>query len=268
MRIHLPLVALIAATAATPLLGQSVSHGVPRRGPLVTGRDLTTLGAAALVAGALVPVDRRVARWSQRPAFHRNRAVRGAATAFRVLGDPGALAIGIATYGAGALGDRRGTAAVGLHGVGAVAAGTLVTGAIKAAVGRARPYATGDSLPTSFGLMRGLTQGTAYQSLPSGHATAAFALAGVLAAEGRHRWGETNRVTGPAGFAVAALVAGSRVYHDRHWASDVVLGAGIGATAGAVVARYTRGHPSNQADRRLLPRTTVPHPLVSWTVRF
>ena len=255
------------AAAAAPLAGQ-VAATAPPRGPLITGRDLATVGAATVVAGALVPFDTRIARWSQRSGLQRSPPARATAAALRALGDPGALATGVIVYGVGVAGDRRGTSAVGLHTVEAVVAGSVVTGAIKMAAGRARPYVTGDSLATSFRAGRGLREGNAYQSLPSGHATAAFALAGALAAEGRHRWTSTNRVTGPVGFAVAALVAGSRIYHDRHWASDAVLGAGIGATAGAVVVRYARAHPNNTVDRRLLPRRGTVRPLASWTVRF
>lgn len=236
---------------------------------MLTSRDLAVLGVAAVAAGGLVPFDTRIARWSQRPGLHRNGAVRVTAAALGAFGDPGTIVLGGATYGVGLLADRRATAAVGLHTVAAVTAGSVITGAIKYGVGRARPYVTGDSVATSVAFGRGL-RGNAYQSLPSGHATAAFAFAGALAAEGHYRWRSTNRVTGPAGFAVAGLVAASRVYHDRHWASDVVLGSGIGAVAGAAVVRYARAHPSNTLDRRLLPRrsSVAPAPLVSWTVRF
>ena len=275
MRAPSLLVTALAVTAAgAPLAGQPVPPGdppssSPARGPLLTGRDLTTLGASVVIAGVLLPADARIARWSQRSRLQRIRAVRITAATLRAFGNPGALTAGVATYGVGVAARQRGTAAVGLHTVEAVAAGSLVTVAIKSAAGRTRPYVTGDSVPTSFSFGRGIRQGNAYQSLPSGHATAAFALAGVLAAEGRERWPATNRVTGPVGYAVAALVAASRIYHDRHWASDVVLGAGIGATAGAVVARYARTHSDNRLDGRLLPHRAAPVvPVASWTVRF
>lgn len=258
-----------ALTLATPVRASvSAQDARPPRGPLLTGHDLATLGALSVAAGALVPFDTRIARWSQRPAQQRSPAVRGTAAVLRVLGSPGVFLVGAGTYGVGALTDQRATATVGLHAAAAVVAGSVVTTAIKLGVGRARPSVTGDSLATSVGFTRGFRRGNDYQSLPSGHSTAAFAFAGALAAEGRHRWPDVNRVTGPVGFAVAGLVAASRVYHDRHWASDVVLGAGIGATAGAVVVRYARSHPGNEADRRLLPRAAPPRPLVSWTVRF
>jgi membrane-associated phospholipid phosphatase len=241
----------------------------PARGPVLTVRDLTTLGVAAAGAGVLAPFDTRIARWSQTPGRHRTRAVNGGAAALRAFGHPGVAIVGGVTYGVGILAGQRATAAVGLHTVGAIAAGGLVTGVIKAGVGRARPYVTHDSAAFDVRIARGLRRGNDFQSFPSGHATAAFAFAGALAAAGRYQWRDINQVTGPAGFGVAGLVAASRVYHDRHWASDVVAGAGIGAVAGAAVVRYARSHPGNVVDRRLVPRrSAAPMPGASWTFRF
>lgn len=246
----------------------SAAGQVPARGPLLTGRDLTTAGAALLLTGALMPFDRRIAHWSQRPVLQRSGAAGRAADVFNFVGDPGTLVVGGATYGIGLLAHRRTTADVGLHATEAVLAASVVTSAAKVLIGRSRPYVTADSNSTDYRFGRGLRGGTAYQSLPSGHATAAFALAGALAAEGAHRWPRANRVTGPAGFAAATLVAAARVYRDRHWASDVALGAGIGAVTGATLVRYEHAHPDNTVDRRLLPRTAASPMAVSWTVRF
>ena len=57
-------------------------------------------------------------------------------------------------------------------------------------------------------------------AFPSSHAANAFAVALVLS----RRW---RRSAVPA-FALAALVAWSRLYLDRHWLSDVLGGAALG----------------------------------------
>lgn len=63
-------------------------------------------------------------------------------------------------------------------------------------------------------------------SFPSGHATLAFALAAVLASEhGRRAYF----------YAVASLVAVSRVYLGVHYPSDVVAGAALGYLGARVV---------------------------------
>lgn len=220
---------------------------------VVQTRDVAALGAFAVAALAVAPADRRIARWSQRPSLHDSRAVDRTASLVRTLGGPGAVAIPVLTYGVGVLAHERGVAAVGLHAGEAVFAASVATTIIKAAAGRARPFVSHDSDAASFAFGRGLRRGDAYQAFPSGHATASFALAAALAGEGWVRWPGVNRFTAPLGFGIATLVGASRIYHDAHWASDVVAGAGVGTVVGTVVSRYARGHPNARLERRLLP---------------
>jgi len=267
----------VATTLATAALlpGLAMAQADPAittraiaRGPLLTRHDLTTAAAALLLTGALMPFDRRIARWSQRPSLQRSSAAGTTADVFNFVGDPGTLVLGGATYGVGLLAHRRATADVGLHATEGVVAASVITSAAKVLFGRSRPYVAGDSTSSDYGFGRGLRRGSAYQSFPSGHATAAFAFAGALATEGAHRWPRANRVTGPAGFAAATLVAAARVYRDRHWASDVALGAGIGAVTGSALVRHEHAHPDNVVDRHLLPHTAVSPTAVSWKVSF
>jgi undecaprenyl-diphosphatase len=65
-------------------------------------------------------------------------------------------------------------------------------------------------------------------SFPSGHASAAFTAAAVL--------GERDPLA-PVYYAVAVVVASSRVYVKIHHASDVVAGVALGAVLGRVARR-------------------------------
>ena len=56
----------------------------------------------------------------------------------------------------------------------------------------------------------------------------------------------------------AALIGVSRMYDNRHWASDVIMGAAIGTFAGTKVVRYHRTHPDNRLDRWLLRASLSP----------
>jgi membrane-associated phospholipid phosphatase len=58
----------------------------------------------------------------------------------------------------------------------------------------------------------------------------------------------------------AALVGVSRMYNNRHWASDVIVGAGIGTFAGLKVVRFNRSHAGNRVDRVFLAGSLVPEP--------
>jgi hypothetical protein len=48
------------------------------------------------------------------------------------------------------------------------------------------------------------------------------------------------------------------MYHDKHWASDVALGAAIGTFSGLKVVRYAHAHPQNRLDRIMLGARATP----------
>jgi undecaprenyl-diphosphatase len=98
----------------------------------------------------------------------------------------------------------------------------LTNGPIKACFRRIRP-AEVPAGPLPYGMHRPRTS-----AFPSGHATAAFTAATVLA-QG------TN--AGPIYFGLAGLVASSRVYTRMHHASDVLAGAALGLLFGQVARR-------------------------------
>lgn len=98
----------------------------------------------------------------------------------------------------------------------------LVNGTLKYVIGRARPY---------------LEQGTQsyspfsrydnpdHQSLPGGHTGITMALTTVLSRNAKPLWLKI------VAYVPAALSVISRIYLDRHWASDVFLGGAIGYLA-------------------------------------
>jgi len=61
-------------------------------------------------------------------------------------------------------------------------------------------------------------------SMPSGHTAYSFASAGVL----YHSLKEDHPFWAYSGYAMATFVGASRVLRDKHWISDVLVGAGIG----------------------------------------
>lgn len=107
---------------------------------------------------------------------------------------------------------------------------TLLGGAaamvLKTIVGRDRPFASGDD-PYSFHPFRFKDN-----SLPSGHTAVAFALATSFARETPDKWTDLGF------FALATLTAYARMHDDKHWASDVVLGAGVGILSARFVHRF------------------------------
>lgn len=74
-----------------------------------------------------------------------------------------------------------------------------------------------------------------YASFPSGHSTAAFSMATVYAFEYRSTiWVPVLAYTLAAGTAV------SRLYDNKHWASDVVIGSALGFVTGRFMWKQSR----------------------------
>lgn len=98
---------------------------------------------------------------------------------------------------------------------------------IKEAVGRGRPNVTSakaDFKPLGFN--------KDYDSFSSMHTSSSFALASVLAATSESIAMKTLY------YSAATFVGFSRLYNNKHWASDVVFGAALGELCGRVVTSY------------------------------
>jgi membrane-associated phospholipid phosphatase len=221
--------------------------------PLFTLRDAAA-GAAFLAAGAaLYPADKYLSGRIRDSALLQNRAVKDVAIGVRTIAEPGSLIIGGTLYAYGRLGNHPKAADLGLHGTEAIVVGSALSYVIKGFVGRARPYVdTVDANPRDFKFGRGFTQGSDYSSFPSGHTTAAFAAAAAVTAETSRWWPRSAPYIGTAMYGGATLVGVSRMYDNKHWASDVIIGAAIGTFSGLKVVRYHHSHPSNRLDRWLL----------------
>lgn len=197
--------------------------------------------SAALLGGstqtAAQPIDVRVARWSQRPSLQNSTALDGTARTVEWLAVPGAGTLPVATYVIGRVGghDRLSDASMRIEG--SVLAALLTTQVLKRTIGRARPYVVGDSIPYDVSFFRRFGAGQDYRSFPSGHTAAAFAAATSLAIETSRRSPATRGYIGAAAYSVAAFTGFARVYHDKHWATDVVAGALIGSLAAHAVER-------------------------------
>ncbi|MEP6689420.1 MAG: phosphatase PAP2 family protein [Gemmatimonadales bacterium] len=122
----------------------------------------------------------------------------------------GLLAAGLAT-GRPQITRAGGRLAVSL----AVAGLTVQVG--KFALGRPRPEQSLDA--------DGYSPFSGQVSLPSGHAALAFAMATSLADEIHRPWATVGL------YGMASAVAWSRVNDNRHWVSDVAVGALVGITS-------------------------------------
>jgi len=228
------------------------------RVPLFTVNDAYLAGGFIAGTVLLHPVDELFARRLQNKSSQSSRFLQDVAVTFRTIAEPGAFFIGGGLYIAGRASKQRDMADLGLHGTEAVVLGSVFAGVLKDAFGRARPFvhpptdSTGFN-PNDWQFGRGLTSGDNYRSFPSGHSVAAFAAAAAVVNETSRWWPDLTWVIGPAMYGGAGIVGLSRMYNNRHWASDVMMGAAIGTFAGNKVVRYHhRTNPTNKFDRWLL----------------
>lgn len=241
-----------------------------RVSPFFAGRDALLAAGFAVGTVALFPLDKHLANRIQDPHTQANQFLQNIATDVRLIADPGSVIIGVGLYAVGRVGHWGRVADLGLHGTEAIAVGTVVDNAIKWTAGRARPYVVADSNPHDFQFMRGLRKGSPYSSFPSGHTLAAFAAAATVTDETTRWWPRSTWYVGPAMYGGATLVALSRMYNNKHWASDVLMAAGIGTFAGRKVFWYQHSHPNNRLDRWLLSADISPTPdgglALTWSV--
>jgi membrane-associated phospholipid phosphatase len=222
--------------------------------------------AAGFVAGTfgLAFADQHLAHAFQDPSLQESVTARRTADFFEFMGHPAPEIIGVALYGVSRFIVRdRHVAALGLHGLEALLVSVGATGILKAATGRARPYVQADTGPSGFSFGRGLMD-REYRSFPSGHTSAAFAVAASATVEmsrlvdEKDWWPGWKYVIGGAMFGGATMVGISRMYHEQHWASDVVAGAAIGTFSGIKTVSYAHRNPANRIDGWLLPMTALP----------
>jgi len=140
-----------------------------------------------------------------------------------------------ALYTSGEISDNnslRKTALLSLESF--VTSGVIVLG-LKCVIGRARPK-TGES-KNVFHLF---STSSSYNSFPSGHASSVFAVATTIADQSEDAFIDI------LSYSLATLVAFSRVYNNKHWASDVFFGSVIGYFVAKKICALNRSQDSKE----------------------
>ncbi len=195
------------------------ARAVPRRASQ-PGRWVRSWPGGGRLSARVRAFDDRVDAWAER---HRSPRLDPLFYGLSSAADHGLLWIALGSLRSARAGDP----APGLRlGAAMAVESALTNGPIKACFRRIRPPDK-PAGPLPYGMHRPRTS-----AFPSGHATSAFTAASILAAGSRR---------GSWYFALAAVVASSRVYTRMHHASDVLAGAALGLAFG-------------QAARRLIAR--------------
>jgi membrane-associated phospholipid phosphatase len=247
------LIAPALGAAQQPVTAHDSAHA-QTQAPFFTRKDM--LLGVGFAAGTVLmfPLDKEIAirirQDSNATGFFKD-----ASTGVEVIASPGAYVIGGGLYVIGRLGHWDRMADLGWHGSEAVLLADGLTTLLKGVIGRERPFIATE--PHEFKPGRGFTGGN-YASFPSGHTTTAFAAAAAVTNETTRWWPKSTWVVGPLMYGGAAAVGLSRMYHNRHWASDVVLGAAIGTFSGRKMVQYAHGHTGNKLDAIMLRTAVVP----------
>lgn len=230
--------------------------------PLIVPRGLFQRGDAFLAAGfaaatfALLPLDQHFAEELQSPGAQSNRTLDNTATRLEKLSSPGAYYFGGGLYLVGRIAGWNRVADLGLHATESVMLAEGVGYVLKRTIGRARPYVSNTADPSDFSFGTGFGTGDR-RSFPSGHTYTAFAVASAVTSETRAWWPGSTWFVAPLMYGGAAMVGLSRMYHNQHWASDIVLGAAVGTFSGLKLVRFMHDRPDNRADRFLLGSPVV-----------
>jgi membrane-associated phospholipid phosphatase len=194
-----------------------------------TSWNKSDLLAAGLVIGATTGLY--LADTDIRDFSRRNQSSTGdkSASVGNALGDPLFVLPSLGLfYLYGHINDDSKARQTSLLAVESVAISGVFTWTLKEIAQRPRPD-SGESSTTWDGPGKKLGD----YSFPSGHTTVAFSVASVVADQYY-----SNPYVAPVAYGLATLTGLSRVYSDKHWASDAFAGAAIGYFTGKAIVKY------------------------------
>lgn len=225
--------------------------------PMLSKRDLLIAGGLTAGAIALFPLDQQITGWIRDPKRLESSAWQRTMEGAEWGVEKGSIIAGAGLWATGLATRNRNIAEMGAHSLAAIAVTQQVTHVLKGAFGRSRPYMSADSLPHDWDPGTGF--GTSdRRSFPSGHTSHAFAFATALSHEISDTWPRAGKIATPLLYAGATGAALARVYHDKHWASDVTVGAVVGILSSRATLGFLHGRPGNWLDKAMLNTRIVP----------
>jgi membrane-associated phospholipid phosphatase len=114
---------------------------------------------------------------------------------------------------------------------------SLTTIGMKSLFGRARPYTTDNQYDLKWFEFQ-----DDFMSFPSGHTSLAFSFSTVMAEESK------SLLWKSFWYSSAAMVGFSRIYNNKHWFSDVLMGAIIGYFTAKFVTNQRKNISSSEVN--------------------
>jgi membrane-associated phospholipid phosphatase len=257
--------ALIGLLVALPATAAAQSADSARAEPLFTAGDALILGAFALGSFAVSTADERIVRELRDPCLQENGTLGSLARGAKVVNERSLFAASALGWGVARLAGADGAADVSLHVAEAVFVSSAMATVVRGVLGRSRPFITNGEDAYDFEPGKGFGD-LAYRAYPSIHASATMGTAAVLVHELRRHNPKAARVAAPLLYTASVLPGAARMYSNKHWASDVVMGLGLGWWTGRKVVRYHHSRERTKSDRWLLGANGVDGVMV--TFRF
>jgi len=178
-------------------------------------KDWLKFSALAGGMGSLMLLDKEIKSIAR---HNQNNFTSSVARGVEPVGNIYGLFVFPAIYVTGLAIKNQHFKSIGLRGSKAMVISSVICFAGKNLIRRQRP----DAAATPFNFAAPFSK-SKYSSFPSAHSSIAFTLATALAMEfPDQKW------VGPVAYSIASLTAISRVYNNRHWTSDVLVGAALG----------------------------------------
>lgn len=197
------------------------------------GKDWTKLGVFVAAEGGIMFTDKSVKNYFQ---DHKSTGLDNVSKNFlEPFGGNYSLLVMSGFLAHGLIAKNSKSVSTGLLSLESFLLASVIVRIPKTLAGRDRPDVADDQFQ-----FKGPFQGN---SFPSGHTTAVFSVASVIATQYR----DTKWVP-VAAYSVASLVGLSRIYDNKHWLSDVVAGAAIGTLVGNLVS-----HRSSDSKLTVVP---------------
>ena len=133
----------------------------------------------------------------------------------------------------------------------------LITGILKVVAGRSRPYRFEGN-----GKFNWFATENSEWSFPSGHATASFAISSALGRRIDRPWATAGL------YALSGITVLDRIYDDKHWLSDTIVGAAIGTAVGLAVGRMINDEEEERKKGGLETLNERPVELVHFSLSF
>ncbi|MCF3111453.1 phosphatase PAP2 family protein [Niabella sp. CC-SYL272] len=181
------------------------------------GRDLRNLGIVMGTAGALLLADKEIKWFAQQ---NQHPFVNSVANIVEPFGNRYSPYIMAGMYVAGAVIKNRELKNTALLTFKSYAISTSLYLLTKSMIRRNRPAYTDHNLD----FYPPFSGDRYHTSFPSGHTLTVMTLATAVS----EAYGKQHRWIPWVAYSIAGLTGVSRIYHNRHWSSDVWIGASLG----------------------------------------